>query len=112
MANSDNQSGDNIGLLLIVLVFVAAIVFATAPGMLLVYLMNTGLGLELDGGQMWTFTAISCLGFIGLFYLFLKDWEKSFLIYGILSATIIVFFLIAGFGFKAEFAENAWNLFF
>ena len=112
MANSNSKDGDSIGGIIIIMLFVAAIVFATAPGMLLMYLINTNSELNLDGGQMWTFAVISCLGFIGLLYLILKNWEKSFLYYGILSAAIIVFFLIAGFGFKAEFAENAWNMFF
>lgn len=113
MANSNNQSGgDSIGGLIAILLFFGIIIFATAPGMLSMFLIKTGLGLELDGGQMWSFSVLFCLSYIGLLYLIIRDWNKIFLYYGIVSIGIIAFFLIAGYGFKAEFAENAWNLFF
>ncbi|MDF1695340.1 MAG: hypothetical protein P1U56_05895 [Saprospiraceae bacterium] len=112
MPNSNNQNGDSIAGLFVIILFFIAIIFAFSPGMLSMYALHSSLNLDLDGGQMWTFSIIFCLAYLAILYLSFKDWNKSIFYYAIASIGIIGFFLIAGYGFKAEFAENAWNLFF
>lgn len=89
--------------------------FLFCPGMFAIYLIRVILNLNLDPGQMWTFAiiltvilhaAISILNNID----FLNDDAKEFHIW--LDISIMAFFLIAKFGFKADFPGTAWSYFY
>lgn len=89
--------------------------FLFVPGMLAIYLIRVVFNLDLDRGQMWTFAivltvllhvAISISNDVEFF----DDEAQSFHIF--LDIAIIAIFLIAKFGFKAEFPDMAWSYFF
>lgn len=112
MATSNHRNEESPAVALFLILLLAAIVFATAPGMLVMYAAERSLGLGLDQGQMWTFAVLSSLAIFGIFYWRQKDFTNALTYYSILSIGIIVISLIAYFGFKAKGIETGMNLYF
>lgn len=89
------------------------IVFFMFPGMAVLATMKSLSGIKLDIGQMWTFAAIVSAVLLVIFY-FLK--EKDFMdaagMHLLVGVGVLSFYLIASFGFKAEFPSQHVNFFF
>ena len=84
-------------------VFVLAIAFLNAPGMLLLGFAKDSLGLALDTGQMWVFSIVASLAFLIGFRVVAKEWWDAAVIYLAACVAVAVVMLVCSFGFKAAF---------
>ena len=103
------------------LLLVSLLVCAFSPGMLIMSVIKYAFSLNLDRGQMWTFSILLSIGMIGLIELVAVklriDTVENSLTVGIgLYAVICVFLfcssLVAYFGFKIKFIRKAFSFFF
>ncbi|WP_116027702.1 hypothetical protein NR756_04870 [Alloalcanivorax xenomutans] len=91
--------------------FFLAIALVNAPGMVILATMKDLLDLDLDTGQMWTFSIITSLLIFGAIRTTSEEWSNALLIYVIACISIAVFFALSHFGFKALFPERYLSFF-
>lgn len=108
--NERNQAG---GFLIVLLVAVA---FLNAPGMLLLALLkdtscSTCSVAALDSGQMWTFSIMTSVAFLGVLRLQAKDWSKACVQYIFTCVVISAVLLVCQFGFRETFPARYLNFF-
>jgi hypothetical protein len=102
-----------------------------SPGMVLITIIRTAAGLNLDAGQMWTFATLSAIGCFGVLWLvvwlvaywFREEREKvgetvhtasyyTVLLYGVCGLLIVAVSLVLHFGFKVKAVTDALGRFF
>ncbi|OYU10416.1 MAG: hypothetical protein CFE38_17405 [Comamonadaceae bacterium PBBC1] len=94
------------------LVLFLAVAFVNAPGMLLLAFIKDVSGPALDIGQMWTFSLIASVLFLGTSRVMVENWSEAFKLYIIMCVAVTAFFLVCNFGFKAEFPARYLGFFF
>ena len=100
------QEAQSAGALGALMIFVLAIAFLNAPGMLLLGFAKDSFGLALDSGQMWVFSIIASLAFLIGFRVVAKRWADAAMLYLITCVAVAVILLVCSFGFKAGFPSR------
>lgn len=101
-----NESSGALAYVCLLLIIVA--VFLFSPGMSLLAIIVSIGGFKLDPTQMWTFAITTSAGIFGVMWYY----GKSFKQYLLLSLVIIAVYLIAFYGFKADFPLIHWRYYF
>jgi hypothetical protein len=103
------------------LLLVSLLICAFSPGMLIMSIIKCAFSLNLDRGQMWTFSVLLSIGMIGVIELVavklgLDTVENSLTVgiglYAVICVFILCSFLVAYFGFKIKFIRKAFSFFF
>jgi hypothetical protein len=90
--------------------FFLSIVLINLPGMTILFVILEALDIHLVVSQTWTFSIIiSVILYVVLSFMYR---EPAFLIYGSMSLISAAVFLIAKFGFLAEFPMRFLKLYF
>jgi hypothetical protein len=99
-------------LCIILAVIFGAIVLIVSPGMLIMSILKAKFAIGLDYGQMWTFSIVMSVAIYIACWFKTKSASTATVIYTVLCAILAVFFLIAHFGFKAQFPTTFLDYFF
>ncbi|MPN50810.1 hypothetical protein SDC9_198449 [bioreactor metagenome] len=104
-----NKKDDKSGNLLMLVVFI--LIFFLSPGIFILGLVQLNFSLQLDMGQLWTFSTVIALVVYALTSLSLKSAKQGLKIYLLLCVGVVSILLISSFGFKAEWPTALINLY-
>lgn len=103
----ENQTA---GAAAVVIVFVLLAAFLLSPGMMLVAFCLRPF-VHLDRGQMWVFSAVGCLLTAGGLRIAAGSWHTASRYYAIACVVAVSAFVLAKFGFHAEWPDLMWDEF-
>ncbi|HLP57228.1 MAG TPA: hypothetical protein VK186_00290 [Candidatus Deferrimicrobium sp.] len=97
---------------LVVFTFAVLLLFFLAPGMAILAISRQLLSLNLDIGQMWTFSVVISAIIFALIFHIRKSFIDASTTHIVIALVIVGLYLISFFGLKADFPKHHLNLFF